>query len=92
VLRILQAVRRALGPGGTLVVGEPLAEAEGDGSMRDAYFRLYLRAMGSGQPRSAHRLGEMLVEAGFTEIRQIPTARPLLAGVVTGRVRPDKAL
>ena len=92
VLTILRAARQALGAGGTLVIGEPLAEAAGDGSMRDAYFGIYLRAMGSGRPRSARQLGEMLEQAGFTDIRQIRTIRPLLAGVVTARVRPGSGL
>jgi demethylspheroidene O-methyltransferase len=88
VATILRAVRRALPPGGTVVIGEPLAEAAGDGSMRDAYFGLYLYAMGSGRPRSAARLIEMLQAAGFIDVRQMPTARPLLAGVVIGRAGP----
>jgi len=92
VATILRAVRRALPPGGSVVIGEPLAAAAGDGSMRDAYFGLYLYAMGSGQPRSAARLTEMLQAAGFADIRQMPTARPLLAGVVTGRVDDPRPL
>lgn len=92
VLDLLQRVCRALGPGGTVVIGEPLAEASGDGSMRDAYFGLYLRAMGSGRPRSARQLGEMLGQAGFTDIRQVRTDRPLLTGVVTARVRPGAGM
>jgi demethylspheroidene O-methyltransferase len=92
VMRILRAVREALGPGGVLVIGEPLAQAAGDGSMRDAYFGFYLRAMGSGRPRSARQLGAMLAAAGYTDIREIETARPLLTGVVTARIRPDAQL
>ena len=89
---LLGRVGRALGPGGTLVIGEPLAQAQGDGSMRDAYFGVYLRAMGSGRPRSARQLGEMLGSAGYTDIREIRTDRPLLAGVLTARVRPAAGL
>lgn len=88
VMTVLGAARRALEPGGTVVVAEPLAEAAGDGSMRDAYFGFYLRALGSGRPRSARQLGEMLSQAGFTDLRSIRTARPLLTGLLTGRARP----
>ncbi len=53
--------------------------------MGDAYFGLYLHAMGSGKPRTAARLTEMLRISGFEAVRQVPTARPLLAGVLTAR-------
>ena len=85
VQRLLAAVRRVLPPGGTLVIGEPLAGAPGAAPMGDAYFGLYLHAMGSGRPRSAQQLAAMLRQAGFVAIRQASTARPLLTGVLTAR-------
>ena len=85
VYGLLAAVRSALPAGGTLVIGEPLAGTRGAAAMGDAYFGLYLHAMGSGKPRTAARLTEMLRISGFEAVRQVPTARPLLAGVLTAR-------
>jgi demethylspheroidene O-methyltransferase len=82
---LLAAVRRVLPPGGALVIGEPFANAPGAAPMGDAYFGFYLHAMGSGRPRSAQQLTAMLQQAGFVAIRQAPTARPLLTGVLTAR-------
>jgi demethylspheroidene O-methyltransferase len=82
---LLLAVRRALLPGGTLVIGEPLAGVPGAAPMGDAYFGFYLRAMGSGRPRTARQLHEMLRECGFEAIRTVPTLRPLLTGLITAR-------
>jgi demethylspheroidene O-methyltransferase len=85
VRTILAAVQRALPPGGTVVIGEPLAGTRGATAMGDAYFGLYLHAMGSGRPRTAAEIREMLRVAGFGSVQQIPTARPLLASVLTAR-------
>ena len=85
VYGLLTAVRQALPAGGTVVIGEPLAGAPGVAAMGDAYFGLYLHAMGSGRPRTAAQLTEMLRTSGFEAVRQVPTARPLLTGVLTAR-------
>ena len=85
VYGLLTAVRQALPAGGMVVIGEPLAGAPGAAAMGDAYFGLYLHAMGSGRPRTAAQLTEMLRISGFEAVRQVPTARPLLAGVLTAR-------
>jgi demethylspheroidene O-methyltransferase len=85
VQALLVAVRRVLPPGGTLVIGEPFANAPGAARMGDAYFGFYLHAMGSGRPRSATQLTAMLQWAGFVGIREAATARPLLTGVLTAR-------
>jgi demethylspheroidene O-methyltransferase len=85
VRTILAAVHRALPAGGTVVVGEPLAGTRGAAAMGDAYFGLYLHAMGSGRPRTTAELQGMLAAAGFEAVRNIPTARPLLASVTTAR-------
>jgi len=63
-------------------VAEPMADTAGATAMGDAYFGLYLLAMGSGRPRSAASLTQMLVEAGFVDVRLVPTRQPLLAGVL----------
>ncbi|WP_200344987.1 methyltransferase [Halochromatium glycolicum] len=78
-LQILRAVRAALQPGGTLLLAEPMAETPGAEPIGDAYFGLYLWAMGSGRPRPPRELKAMLREAGFGRIRLIRTRRPMQA-------------
>lgn len=80
VLVLLRAARAALLPGGRLLVLEPLRD--GGAAMADAYFGLYLWAMGSGRARSATELTALLQQAGFQRVRQRSTAMPLLAGLL----------
>lgn len=84
-LRLLQAAREALAPGGTIVIAEPMAGIRGAAAVTDAYFAFYLLAMGSGRPRSPGVIAELLTTAGFSEIRHVATRRPLLVSVVTAR-------
>jgi demethylspheroidene O-methyltransferase len=84
-LAILRAARAALPPGGTLLVAEPMAQATGAQAMGDAYFGLYLLAMGRGQPRSAQALGALMQQAGFVGVRSLRTRLPLQAGVLVAR-------
>jgi demethylspheroidene O-methyltransferase len=85
VIDLFRAIHRALPPGGTLIVAEPLAGTRGAEPMADAYFGFYLLAMGSGRARTAAEISELLVAAGFGEIRHIPTSRPLLVSVLRAR-------
>ncbi len=84
-LAILRAVARALPPGGTLLVAEPMAEAPGARTMGDAYFGFYLLAMGRGQPRNAQALAALLQQASFTDVRALRTRMPLQTGVLVSR-------
>lgn len=83
VLELLAAARAALRSGGMLLVAEPLADAPGAGPLIDAYFNVYLLAMGSGRPRSFAELADLLRTAGFRGIRQRRTQVPLITGVIT---------
>lgn len=76
-LAILRAARRALAPGGVLLLAEPMSDTPGAEPVGDAYFGFYLWAMGSGRPRTAEALGAMLREAGFSAIRERRTRRPM---------------
>lgn len=76
-MQILRAVRAALEPGGTLLLAEPMAETPGAEPIGDAYFGLYLLAMGSGRPRPPRELKAMLRAAGFGHIRLRRTRRPM---------------
>ncbi|KMO33767.1 methyltransferase [Methylobacterium aquaticum] len=77
-LALLKAARAALPPGGTLLLAEPMAGTPGAEPIGDAYFGLYLLAMGSGRPRRAAELAAMLAEAGFARVRECRTRRPML--------------
>jgi demethylspheroidene O-methyltransferase len=84
-LRILHAARKALPPGGTLLLAEPMAETPGAEPMGDAYFGFYLLAMGRGRPRSARELTRMLQAAGFESVRLLPTRMPLQTRLLVAR-------
>jgi demethylspheroidene O-methyltransferase len=79
---VLRSAFQALAPGGRLLVAEPLAGTTGAERMGDAYFGIYLWAMGSGRPRSAKELTGMLEKAGFSRIRRLPTRIPLQTSVL----------
>jgi len=85
-LDLLRRVRTALVPGGTLLVAEPMADTAGARAMGDAYFGIYLYAMGQGRPRSRHELTRLLREAGFERVRALATAQPLQTGLLRARV------
>ncbi len=81
-LALLRAVRRALVPGGRLLIGEPMSGTPGAEPAGDAYFGFYLLAMGSGRPRTPARIRAMLAEAGFARSRLLRTRTPLVARVI----------
>ena len=81
-LALLKAAHVALPPGGTLVIAEPMAGTAGAEPVGDAYFGFYLLAMGSGRPRRAAELRAMLRSAGFLQVEELQTRRPLLARVL----------
>ncbi|MDJ0738565.1 MAG: methyltransferase [Gammaproteobacteria bacterium] len=77
-LAILETARRALRPGGRLLIAEPMAGTPGAEPVGDAYFGLYLWAMGSGRARRREELQGLLACAGFRASRELRTPRPLL--------------
>ena len=86
VFALFRTLRSALPPGGTLLLAEPLAGTKGAEPVGDAYFGLYLWAMGRGRPRTAEAYRLMLAEAGFAAVRERPTRIPLLVRVLEARV------
>lgn len=84
-LTLLRAVRRALAPGGALVVGEPMAGVRGAETVGSAYFSLYLLAMGQGRPRTPREIEALLRTAGFRRVR-LPRARaPVLCALAVAQ-------
>ncbi len=76
-LTILKSVHRALPAGGTLILAEPMSGTPGAEAMGDAYFGFYLLAMGRGRPRTKEELTGLLQQAGFANVRLLPTRIPL---------------
>lgn len=79
VRRLLRNIRRALPPGGRLLVAEAMVHESRPDPVGDAYFGFYLLAMGGGRCRSAEALTAMLIQAGFQNVRELATRRPMLA-------------
>jgi demethylspheroidene O-methyltransferase len=77
VQRLLRSIRQAMAPGGTLLVAEPMRDTAGAQAMGDAYFGLYLLAMGRGRPRSIAEHRELLLAAGFRQVRVLRNPMPL---------------
>lgn len=85
VLTLLRAIHRALPPGGTLLLAEPMAHEGPSVPQGDAYFHFYLLAMGSGRLRTPHELSLLMRQAGFDLIEQLPTQIPLHTQILIGR-------
>lgn len=86
VQALLRRVVECLPPGGRVIVAEPMAGTQGAEAMGDAYFGLYLLAMGSGRPRTPGEIMAMLRSAGFGEVQQLRTENPYAAQIVSGRL------
>jgi len=80
--RILRAARAALPAGGTLLVVEPISGAPAGSRVSDAYFGLYLFAMGQGRTRTFEELRRLIVDAGFAHARLRRTPLPIVASAI----------
>ena len=83
---LLRNVRRALPVAGTLLLAEPMADTPGAETVGNAYFGMYLLAMGRGRARSFAELSDLVRAAGFVAIRRVPTAVPLQTSLLVARV------
>jgi demethylspheroidene O-methyltransferase len=79
---LLANIRKSLAPGNRLLIAEPMARIPGAEPMGEAFFGLYLWAMGSGRPRSPEEIIAMTRAAGFTAARFVATAQPVNASVI----------
>lgn len=82
MLALFTRIAGALPQGGRLIIAEPMAGTAGAEPAGHAYFGLYLLAMGSGRPRTAGELSELLKRAGFQRIRERKTHLPLAVRVL----------
>jgi demethylspheroidene O-methyltransferase len=82
VRALLAKAHAALPPGGRLLIAEPMAGTPGAEVMGDAYFGLYLWAMGSGRPRTAADYLALLAGAGFGNARELATALPMVTRLI----------
>ncbi len=81
-MQLLRNIHAALPEGGRLLIAEPMAESKGAERAGDAYFGMYLWAMGSGRPRSMTAIAAMLRDAGFSASRAVSTPLPLTVSAI----------
>ena len=79
---LLKACRDVLPRNGILVIAEPMSAWPTPDPIAEAYFGLYLFAMGRGQARTPHILANMAKKAGFSRIERRATANRHLVGVL----------
>ncbi len=84
-LAVLRRAREALEPGGTLLVVEPFSGIRGAERVGDAYFGLYLFAMGRGRARTVAQHQALLRAAGFSRTRIVPTRYPVHTGIIAAQ-------
>ncbi len=84
-LTVLRRARAALEPGGTLLVVEPFSGIRGAERVGDAYFGLYLFAMGRGRARTIAQHQALLRAAGFSRTRIVPTRYPVHTGIIAAQ-------
>lgn len=82
---LLAKIYDALPDGGHLLIVEPMADSATAKRMGDAYFGLYLWAMGSGRARSAEELRRMLASAGFATVTTVKTALPIITSALVAK-------
>lgn len=85
VLGLLRAAASILPRKGTVVIAEPMSGTREAPRVADVYFGLYLWAMGSGKPRTAAELGELLRRAGFDAPRLARTRLPMNVQVLVAQ-------
>ena len=82
---ILRSIFKALPAGGTLLLTEPMAQANDETPLGDAYFHFYLLAMGSGRLRTVKELSDMILDAGFNSVEVLTNAMPLQTRILIAK-------
>ncbi len=78
VATLMTSARAALPDDGALLIAEPMSSAPKPDRVADAYFGLYLHAMGRGRARTPRDLMARLKTAGFRRSRVLSTRSPFL--------------
>jgi demethylspheroidene O-methyltransferase len=81
-MMILKRIRAALPVGARLWIAEPMAGVKGAETAGDTYFGFYLKAMGSGRPRTPAEIMAMTRAAGFAHAKTVATAHPVFVSIV----------
>ncbi|MEM7664984.1 MAG: methyltransferase [Pseudomonadota bacterium] len=81
-LELLKNIRASISGSARLMIAEPMAGIKGAEGMGEAFFGLYLWAMGSGRARSVPEIKAMLHEAGFSRARTVATPQPVVASII----------
>lgn len=84
-LTLLRNIRSALPSEGALLVAEPMSGAPKADRVADAYFGMYLLAMGRGRARTPAEIVSLLREAGFGHFRRLRTRTPSLLSIIVAR-------
>ena len=82
---ILRAIYKALPPGGTLLLAEPMAQNANEPPLGDAYFHFYLLAMGAGRLRTAAELSAMMTSAGFSRVELLRNSMPMQTRILVAK-------
>jgi demethylspheroidene O-methyltransferase len=85
VLALLRSIREALPPDGALLIAEPMSAAPRADRVADAYFALYLLAMGRGRARTPDEIAVFARAAGFRRVRTLRTRTPFLLRAIVAR-------
>ncbi|QUL38045.1 methyltransferase [Erythrobacter sp. JK5] len=80
--QLLANIHASLDRGARLLIAEPMAQIPGAEPMGEAFFGLYLWAMGSGRARSPSEIETMLREAGFRSARLIRSQQPVVTSII----------
>ncbi|WP_340384817.1 methyltransferase [Streptomyces sp. SS7] len=83
--RLLAACRRALSPGGLIVISELLVDDDKTGPLDAALMSMNMLVGTWGRNYTAAEYGTWLREAGFREVRTVPFDGPGANGAVTAR-------
>ena len=60
-----------------------MASADATDPIADTYFNIYLLAMGGGRPRTSVAFSKLLEQAGFLNIRTVPSKRAFMTRIIT---------
>ncbi len=85
---LLKSAARAIEPRGRVLIAEPMSLSRAGDRVTDAYFGMYLYAMGRGRPRQTHEIISLLRAAGFVNCRLVRNSNALIARIIVADAPP----